>query len=586
MFSRRHGLPKFSFTGQCLKISLFAAALLWLAAISCNFAIAADVAGIQVVSPPTMAWVSEGKIYMAGMVDDEAITQLKVEGVKTEAAKDMVAVQNGAFGVMLNLKKGMNNIELAAGSHKASLQVYYSPSAGREKDEQPPKNFKRFYVHANQAVSDCKECHRFKRGKFDFKRLIPATSNCTTSGCHDSMAKEAHVHGPVGAGICISCHNPHGSSRVGQVERDGGELCVVCHQAKKTEFDQKVVHPPVAEGCVDCHDPHQSPRRFQLKGEEGPISSLCFRCHEQGMFTKEHRHGPVGSGDCIACHRPHASNNERLLIAPTAGGELCFRCHQDRKSEFTMKQVHPPVEEDCTNCHDPHSAEARFQLNQAVPQLCAGCHEDLSPGVFEDITQAKTKHPPVAEGRCTACHRPHSSNYEPLLAKPMEKLCFTCHIDLGDEVSASPADYRHGPVKTGDCTACHKPHGSPNSRLLIRYFPPEFYNTYNPGDYDLCFGCHNKDIAKNKFTDTLTNFRDGKYNLHYFHVNREKGRTCIACHAPHASDQYKHVRDEVPFGTWSYPINITKNENGGTCVVGCHAPKTYDRKNPKVTPSR
>ncbi|MDH4322158.1 MAG: cytochrome c3 family protein, partial [Desulfobulbaceae bacterium] len=146
--------------------------------------------------------------------------------------------------------------------------------------------------------------------------------------------------------------------------------------------------------------------------------------------------------------------------------------------------------------------------------------------------------------------------------------------------------HRHGPTKTGDCTSCHKVHGSEFAKLLVRYFPGNFYSEYNPDQYNLCFGCHNKDIAKKKFTTTLTNFRDGEYNLHYFHVNMKKGRTCIACHAPHASNQNKHVRYEVPFGDWSYPINFTIRPTGGTCIVGCHAPKTYDRQNPQITPSR
>ena len=109
---------------------------------------------------------------------------------------------------------------------------------------------------------------------------------------------------------------------------------------------------------------------------------------------------------------------------------------------------------------------------------------------------------------------------------------------------------------------------------------------YSSENYDLCFGCHNKDIAKKKYTKTLTNFRDGEYNLHYFHVNRKKGRNCVACHDPHASNQPKHIRYDVPFGAWSYPIAMTKTKTGGTCVVGCHAPKTYDRRNPKIKPSR
>ncbi|MDK2793350.1 MAG: hypothetical protein PWQ25_2213, partial [Deferribacteres bacterium] len=31
---------------------------------------------------------------------------------------------------------------------------------------------------------------------------------------------------------------------------------------------------------------------------------------------------------------------------------------------------------------------------------------------------------------------------------------------------------------------------------------------------------------------------------------------------------------------WELPINFTKTKTGGSCVVGCHKPKEYDRLNP------
>ena len=296
-------------------------------------------------------------------------------------------------------------------------------------------------------------------------------------------------------------------------------------------------------------------------------------------ITKKFQHGPVGAGDCIACHNAHASNTEKLLIAEMAGGEVCFQCHADRRDSFNLKEVHKPVKEDCGKCHDPHSSNHKMQLHKEQNVLCKECHQKTSPALFKEIAGAKFKHAPVDEGRCADCHRPHSSNYKPLLDDTMEKLCFQCHVELGDEVADSK--YRHGPVKTGDCTACHnKIHGSTYAKLLGRAFPMNFYDSYTPTKYDLCFGCHNKDIAKKKITKELTSFRDGEYNLHFLHVNRKKGRTCTSCHGAHASTQAKHVREEVPFGGWAYPIQFTKTKEGGTCVVGCHAPKTYNRVKP------
>ncbi|PLX50879.1 MAG: hypothetical protein C0613_02275 [Desulfobulbaceae bacterium] len=538
---------------------------------------------INVVSPPNNVWVTGEKLYLAGVVTDAGLTELKISGVSNDARKNMIKVDNKAFGVMLSLSKGKNTIRLTAGAQQQQLTLYYLPEKDLRKGASPPKGYKRFYVHKNPSALDCKECHRVRRGAYDFKRNVPARANCTT-GCHTDMGKSAHVHGPVGAGVCISCHNPHGSYNPMSLARTGKEMCVVCHQAKIEEFDDAVVHTPVEEGCVSCHNPHESAMRFQLRGNGASVSSLCFNCHEAAIFTKSHRHGPVGAGDCIACHTPHAGKHESLLIAAPDKGEVCFQCHKDRQQEFTMRHVHAPVQDNCNKCHDPHSSEARFQLHKEGSQLCADCHEQMSPELYKTIKTSKYKHQPVDEGRCTDCHRAHSSDVKSMLKKDTEQLCFTCHDELADHVAGS--DFRHGPVQTGDCMACHDVHGSNNSRILSKYFPEEFYKEYRPENYELCFGCHNKDIAKKKFTKTLTNFRDGEYNLHYFHVNMKKGRNCVACHDPHASTQTKHIRTEVPFGAWSYPISITKTTNGATCVVGCHAPKTYDRKRPQIKPSR
>ena len=77
-------------------------------------------------------------------------------------------------------------------------------------------------------------------------------------------------------------------------------------------------------------------------------------------------------------------------------------------------------------------------------------------------------------------------------------------------------------------------------------------------------------------------FRNGERNLHFLHVNREKGRSCRACHDEHASNQPKHIRESVPFGRWTMHTQYTKTETGGGCTTGCHRPYSYDRDNPKT----
>ncbi len=523
---------------------------------------------IKIVAPPDGVWVSVDKLFLAGTLTGP------IQTVKVRGAGKVAVQPGGVFGVIVDLERGLNEIEVKSGDTKAMVKVFFTTDA---KKKAPPGGFRRLYAHQKPTVFDCKECHRFKKGVFTFTQLRPARVNCTTE-CHQDKGKAKHVHGPVGAGVCISCHSPHGTLNPGFVAKEGGALCTNCHQDRQDEFEQEVVHPPVEEGCSECHNPHESANRYQLEYDGDSLSALCLNCHDADMFMQETKHSPVEEGDCIACHRPHSSANTSLLIAPVAGGALCFECHEDRKEDFEMEYLHAPVEDGCTECHDPHSAKAEYMLKELGGALCASCHREATPEVYEVIDNAQVEHPPVSEGQCVKCHRPHSSNQPSLLLAPMEKMCVDCHTDLGEVIAESKN--RHGPVKTGECTACHNVHGSQFERLLARFYPPNFYSSYGNNTYDLCFGCHNPEIARSLRTETLTNFRDGSYNLHYFHVNNVKGRTCTACHDAHASNQAKHVRYEVPFGAWSYPISLTKTVNGGKCVVGCHAPKAYDRQNP------
>ncbi len=540
---------------------------------------------LTVVSPPDAALITEKSIFLSGFISNADVGEVQISGSGIKAASSIATVTDGAFGSLITFKQGKNQIVVAAAGLSKKINIYYMPEDALKKSKKVPNGYKRFFVHQQTGQLNCRECHSFRRGKYNFQRIIPARSNCTTSECHPKIGKDAaHVHGPVGAGVCISCHNPHGSPEPLHLERDGQELCMVCHEAKRQEFDQEVIHPPVEEGCIDCHDPHQSSKRFQLRGDGDKLSSLCFNCHEDEMFIQDHQHGPVATGDCTACHNPHASSNNQLLVAPKEQGKLCFECHETVKKQMDRKNIHDPVAEDCGNCHDPHSSETEYQLVASAEKICESCHRDVTPEIYEAIDSAQYEHEPVAAGQCVQCHQPHGSDVESLLKGKGINLCGTCHEELGYDINESKN--LHGPVKTGACTECHNVHGSEFSRLLVRYFPEKFYNTYEPGAYDLCFGCHNKDIAKTKDTEALTNFRDEKHNLHYFHVNQKKGRSCIACHAPHASAQYKHIRQEVPFGKWSYPIEYTPVENGGGCLVGCHAPKKDDRKKAANPPNR
>jgi len=393
---------------------------------------------------------------------------------------------------------------------------------------------------------------------------------CVTSECHSTMGTKPFVHGPVGVGACTVCHVPdenddHAFTLMAEKE----ELCFACHETKRDLMAEAAVHKPVADGtCTACHDPHQAEYRYNLKGEG---SGLCFQCHDRKGFEGKTVHGPVNAGACNACHDPHASPFSKQLLADR--DMICFNCHKDKEEEVQKRHPHSPAEDSCLNCHGPHVSEAQYLLDENTPGLCFLCHEDI----LSD-SMAATPHPPVASGACMECHNPHGTDFPRMFKVEPEELCFTCHTELGDYVASQ--EYKHGPVKQGDCNACHNPHGSMNHRILRKNFPKEFYTPYAEEKYALCFECHNSQIAKEAETETLTEFRDGSRNLHFVHVNKDvKGRSCRACHQVHASNQEKHIRTSVPYGSidWELPVIYKKESDGGSCQVGCHAPKGYKR---------
>ncbi len=414
-----------------------------------------------------------------------------------------------------------------------------------------------------------------------FAAAVPAMAQetCVTDKCHGSMGKAAFVHGPVGAGQCVVCHqegNPKHPTKSGkdfQLAFGGGkDLCYACHERQDAN---RVIHKPVATGdCIACHDPHQSNAELILKKET--TAALCFSCHENNKTNRQFVHGPVAAGDCNICHNPHSAPYPGL--AEEKGGDLCLLCHIDRKEEFTRKYVHKPVEDDCNKCHNPHATDSSFMLYGEGKDLCFGCHKETAKHIEESAVQ----HTALKKEKCTSCHTAHSSDFPRQLRAGTRDICYSCHTDMGAQVKG--AKFLHGPVKQNDCYACHDPHGSNFTKVLKKAFPPEFYMPYRTENYAICFDCHNKDIALNEFTTKLTDFRNGDQNLHFLHVNKDpKGRSCKACHEMHAGDQEKHIRKEVPFGkAWKLPVNFTKTTTGGRCVVGCHKPKDYDRTNPVV----
>lgn len=421
------------------------------------------------------------------------------------------------------------------------------------------------------------------------------TEQCATEACHSGIVQRKVMHGPVAQKKCLSCHaydepREHRFKYATNAER----LCTDCH----TLQHRTVLHAPLKDGrCTGCHDPHGSDHRLLLTAD--PARGLCLSCHKQqtenAAGAKKFIHGPVASGACILCHEAHSSWQPKLLI--DAPDKLCMTCHAEviPKGE-NGRHIHPPVKEGCSGCHDAHASDFKFQLRQKTPDLCTtACHKATkellasSPVVHGAVTQ---------EGGCSACHAAHASALPKLQKATQPESCMKgCHdkaikgkdgrelADMSELLKKSPQ--HHGPIREGACTACHQPHAGDKFRLLTASYPQDFYSAFDIKQYALCFNCHFPEMVLKKEGTGLTRFRDKEVNLHWLHVNREKGRTCRACHEVHASKRPFHIREAVPFGErgWLLEIKYEQTATGGTCAPGCHKAAAYDHGGAKPPPT-
>lgn len=420
-------------------------------------------------------------------------------------------------------------------------------------------------------------------------QMVPY-KDCVTSECHANIKSTKVLHGPVNVNACDACHKvTDEKAHRFALLRPKNETCTFCHKMDLAE--KSIMHKPVTTGdCLPCHNPHGGSTGKFLRSTS--MADLCNQCHKDVVAGKKMVHGPVAAGACEACHQPHAAPYPKLLVAP--GKQLCLNCHKEMSDQLkTARVVHKPVAEgECSQCHDPHASDYVKQTKAPTAQLCTSCHEH--DAIKQAITDSKYKHSIVtADQACLNCHTAHGGSMAKLMKNEPVKVCLNCHakeikVDSTRTVAsvaeiADPQQIKHGPIQNGNCSGCHKVHGSDISRLLAKEYPNTFYQPFELEKYDLCFSCHDKQLVLLDKTKGLTGFRDGDRNLHYVHVNiADRGRTCRACHETHASRQPLHIRDSVPYGKWKLPIGFEKTATGGSCSPGCHRPYGYDRENPKA----
>jgi hypothetical protein len=239
--------------------------------------------------------------------------------------------------------------------------------------------------------SQCASCHR----PHEFS---PATAASACAGCHKIDTAGAHK------GPCRSCHQPHGSPRI------GADACIKCHGSIPKASAGKHAE------CRSCHQPHQPASGGSLQ---------CANCHA-GQVAAARSWPAAQHQACPGCHQQHNPSQKTP----------CAQCHAKEASSVSG------TKHQCSACHSPHQAPGDWWAR------CVSCHAGQA---------AASQGRGATHARCESCHKPHK------FSKPS---CTACHNAMG-RLGAHAHSGHAGCLSCHDshgkstpsratCLACHK----------------------------------------------------------------------------------------------------------------------------------
>ncbi len=256
----------------------------------------------------------------------------------------------------------------------------------------------------------------------------------------------------------------------------GVRTCAGCHDETVTAFAagthgramSQRGQPLPEHACESCHGPggeHASdPAQANIRAGKGAshaeASLGCLTCHAAqhgGLLAQSPGHRRTGV-TCLDCHvSGHSPAPAEPLLARTRA-ETCTPCHRSQAAQFNLPFAHREgrVPFECMSCHSVHGGTTTGgRIEELGRAACVTCHtEKIGPFVFS--------HPPREVAGCQACHRPHGSPNPKLLKRiNVTNLCLECHTTTPSSHNLASPSYRQ-------CQTCHTAvHGSQRDPRLF-----------------------------------------------------------------------------------------------------------------------
>lgn len=421
---------------------------------------------------------------------------------------------------------------------------------------------------------------------------------------------------------CTTCHDPHDNTnkKFLRVNSVNSRLCILCHvmsgwsgtphNTAPNTWNEMLPNPwpktwtgtdfgwtTVQEnGCENCHDSHKAigqKRLLNCYTESGPCNpateeGVCYPCHNGHMnppvknifkqlnYTSRHTvdlytgiHDPKESPrlisnhvECVDCHNPHMTNNDKAATPPAVSGrldgvsgvtiddtiatpaineyEICFKCH----ASSTAQSIFPPIPRVVNNVN------MRLGFQTINPSF----HPVAGPGASGDVPSLI---PQITRNGQSVTLSLSSTIY-----------CTDCHSDESETGSRGPHGSKYTPILRDQ-------YDTSNSLIL-----------YSTSNFTLCYDCHYETIILQDITfQRNTSSNKGGHSGHVGNpsVGNPVYAPCSACHDPHGipdnglSGSHKRL---INFDTrivsalggagFSVPIFAGSGNRQGNCALVCH----------------
>lgn len=245
-----------------------------------------------------------------------------------------------------------------------------------------------------------------------------------------------------------------------QMKRPTGPLCDGCHSVNYNTETHIPTEWNV--GCERCHGPgseHVKNPANYMQNIVDPArldfvhaNDVCIQCHSQLQPLANPIRGVYY--DWAVGYQPGDGLSDYVRLQPHKLGTTNFFYWADGSAHKNREQGNDFVQSvmythgvTCFACHDPHGTDNNDLLVKPANELCLTCHGPHSPnGPRGSTIEAHTHHPPASPGsECIACHMPriatevasfsvHSHTFrfispEMTIKYGIPNPCISCHRD-------------------------------------------------------------------------------------------------------------------------------------------------------------